>query len=513
MYRCFTVAVLVCCAFNAVAQSPDVEAWMARHFSWKQGVKQDLAADEALYAAVGLDSLRKNRFIGEVSGTVKLPNGTAPVRFVLWTDTLEAILHYHTPGDTTTFVADLRTNTIAFHQTGTEEGEINSSINDLRERVVVNWYRYKDDGSPWRVTRKKPYDRNGGILGQNMQRWTVVKGDTIQFVRFGHGPSPFVDALEWMPHGGDYPFNLFMQLARAGDPMPKTFTSGAGSVEVNITRMGPGPRPNYRMGKDVLDTRSKAHHAVPIRKTNRRAIVVELDPDFTIPEGKEFIYGTPNPGNPDEPEVTYTGIRSQMWRSYKRSCGEVGTVVVKVWIDRKGIVQRAEVDKAKSTIRSQACLDQALEAAKRDTFYPIEAGMPMDIGELTFEYKTIRGAYGQLDGNPQGYSGSGNGTGPGNGLGVGSSRAPFNYELTGRTLISKPDITKLPKGQGKVVMDIYVDRKGKVMSTGQNMRGSTTLAPDLVEAARKAAMDCRFSADQEAPEQQHGRVSFVFTVD
>lgn len=515
MYRYFTVAVLVCCAFNAVAQSPDVEAWMARHFSWKQGVKQDLAADEALYAAVGLDSLRKNRFIGEVSGTVKLPNGTAPVRFVLWTDTLEAILHYHTPGDTTTFVADLRTNTIAFHQTGTEEGEINSSINDLRERVVVNWYRYKDDGSPWRVTRKKPYDRNGGILGQNMQRWTVVKGDTIQFVRFGHGPSPFVDALEWMPHGGDYPFNLFMQLARAGDPMPKTFTSGAGSVEVNITRMGPGPRPNYRMGKDVLDTRSKAHHAVPIRKTNRRAIVVELDPDFTIPEGKEFIYGTPNPGNPDEPEVTYTGIRSQMWRSYKRSCGEVGTVVVKVWIDRKGLVQRAEVNKAKSTIRSQACLDQTLEAAKKDTYYPIEAGMPMDTGELTFVYKALSVGNGRGHGDGGG-SGMGNGVGNGTGSSPGgslSSRAPFNYELTGRTLISKPDITKLPKGQGKVVIDIYVDRKGKVMSTGQNMRGSTTLAPDLVDAASKATMDLRFSADQEAPEQQRGRVSFVFTSD
>ncbi len=74
-------------------------------------------------------------------------------------------------------------------------------------------------------------------------------------------------------------------------------------------------------------------------------------------------------------------------------------------------------------------------------------------------------------------------------------------------------MTKLPKGQGKVVMDIYVDRKGKVMSTGQNMRGSTTFDKTLVDAARKATMDLRFSADQEAPEQQRGRLSFVFTLD
>jgi hypothetical protein len=168
-------------------------------------------------------------------------------------------------------------------------------------------------------------------------------------------------------------------------------------------------------------------------------------------------------------------------------------------------VQQAEVDPVKSTLRSEVCWASAVEAAKRDTYYPMEGGMALHEGEVIIAYKSARSG-----------SGSGNGTGPGNGVGVGvgsSSRAPFNYELTGRTLISKPDSTKLPKGQGKVVMDIYVDRKGKVMSTGQNMRGSTTLAPALVEAARKAAMDLRFSADPEAPEPQRGRVVFVFRLD
>ena len=497
------------------AQAPDIDAWMARHFSKKQGVKQDVAADEALYTALGLDSLRTNRFIGEVSGTVKLPNGYMPVKFILWTDTLEAVLHFSRPGDTTTYVGDLRNNTITIIQTGTEEGEVNTSINDLRERVVVNWFRYKEDAMPWRVQRRKPLNSNGNILGQNMERWTVVKGDTIQFMRYSHGPSPFVDALEWLPYGGDYPFNLFLQLARAGDPMPKAMKSSFGSINVEITRMGTGPRPAYRMGTTVTDTRTKTHHTLPIRKSNRRASAVEVDPVFTIPEGQEFIYGTPNPGNPDEPEVTYTGIRSQMRLHSKNSCGAVGTVVVKVWIDRKGLVQRAEVDKAKSTIRSQSCLDQMLEAAKKDTFYPIEGGMPLDTGELTFEFKALSVGNGRGRGDGGG-SGMGNGVGNGTVSGPGgstSSSAPFNYELTGRTLISKPDVTKLPKGQGKVVMDIYVDRKGKVMSTGQNMRGSTTLDKTLVDAARKAAMECRFSADQEAPEQQRGRVSFVFRLE
>jgi hypothetical protein len=93
MYRSLSMAVLVCWLGAAFAQAPDIEAWMARHFSGKQGVKQDAKADEALYTALGLDSLRKNRFIGEVQGTARLPNGSMPVKFVLWADTLEAILH------------------------------------------------------------------------------------------------------------------------------------------------------------------------------------------------------------------------------------------------------------------------------------------------------------------------------------------------------------------------------------------------------------------------------------
>lgn len=488
-----------------------MDARMARHFSGKPGVKQDTKADDALYAALGLDSLRKNRFIGEVQGTARLPNGSMPVKFVLWADTLEAMMHLTQPGDTTTYVADLRNNTIAIHSSSTEDGGVNSSLADLRERVVVNWYHNKDDGSPWRVNRKKPYDRNNGILGQDMQRWTVANGDTIRFVRYERGPSPFLDALEWMPYGGDYPFNLIMQVARAGDPMPRNLTSKAGSIDVKIMGCGTRPRPAYRSNEKGKDLHMKAHRALPIRKSDRRTNIVELDPMVEIPENERHLWGTADPGDPDEPEITYTGRRSQMVVNRKGSCGEVGNVVVKVWIDRKGLVQRAEVDQDRSSLRSKVCQQNALEAAKKDTYYPMEGGIPPHEGEVLFNYTSLRIGSRGSDGSPSGYSGTGNGPGAGNGTGSGAPpRAPFNYELAGRTLISGPDLTKMPQGQGKVVMDIQVDRKGRVVSAGQNMRGSTTLASDLVEAARKAATGLRFSTDHEGPEQQRGRVSFRF---
>lgn len=506
MQRSLFVGVLIFWAIGALAQSPDIDAWMHRHFSGKPSVKEDTKADDALYAALGLDSLRENRFIGEVQGTARSPNGSMPVRFILWTDTLEAILHLTRPGDTTTYVADLRNNTIAIHNTSTEEGGVNSSLADLRERVVVNWYRYKDDGSPWRVNRLKPYNRSGGILAeQNMQRWTVVNSDTIRFLRYEHGPSPFLDALEWLPYGGDYPFNLFMQVARAGDPMPKILKSVAGSIDMNIVSISPRPRPTFRVGTNVLDTRTKAHRALPIRTSNRRANIVELDPVVEIPENERHLWGTPDPGDPDEPELTYTGRRSPLRLHTKEPCGEVGTVVVKVWIDRKGQVQRAEVDQERSSLRSEACQQMALEAAKRDTYFPMEGGIPSQSGEVVFNYTSLQRGSRGADGRQSGYDGAGNG--PGGGA---PPLPPFHCVLPGRKLITRPDLSKLPQGQGKVIMDIQVDRKGQVVSAAQNERGSTTLAADLVEAARRAALECRFSVDEVAAETQRGRIFIQF---
>ncbi|MGV3636234.1 MAG: hypothetical protein ACO1NQ_01180 [Flavobacteriales bacterium] len=500
---------LVTCCSSALAQSADIDAWMERHFSGKPGVKQDAKADQALYAALGLDSLRKNRFIGEVQGTARLPNGSMPVQYILWTDTLEAILHLTRPGDTTTYVADLRTNTIAIHTTSTSAGEVNSSLADLRERVVVNWYRNRDDGSPWRVNRVKPYNTKGGVLAeQDMQRWTVITGDTIRFVRDKHGPSPFLDALEWMPYGGEYPFNLLMQLARAGDPMPRHLQSSAGTINAKIMGMGTRPRPIHPFSGTVKDLRPRTHEALPIRRSDRRANIVELDPGIEIPENEGHLWGTADPGNPGEPEMTYSGRRSQMRLHTKEPCGEAGTVVVKVWIDRMGQVQQAEVDPLKSTLRSEVCWASAVEAAKRDTYYPMEGGIPPHAGELVFSYRSIRSGSPGSDGRPSGYHSGGNG--PGSGA---PPLPPFSCQLPGRTLITRPDLSQLPQGQGKVMIDIQVDRKGQIGSATLNERGSTTRANDLVEAARRAALDCRFSADEEAPDPQRGRVIIQFEME
>ena len=58
--------------------------------------------------------------------------------------------------------------------------------------------------------------------------------------------------------------------------------------------------------------------------------IVELDPMIHIPDDELHLWATADPGNPDEPEVTYTGRRSQLRLHTKEPCGEAGNVVVKV---------------------------------------------------------------------------------------------------------------------------------------------------------------------------------------
>jgi hypothetical protein len=158
--------------------------------------------------------------------------------------------------------------------------------------VVVNWYRYKDDGSPWRVNRVKPYNREGGILGttghaaldRGERRYHPIRA-------FRARPLPFPGCAGMDALRRDYPFNLFMQVARAGDPMPRMLTSSAGSIDLNIMGIGHDrARPIDPVGT-VLDTAPKSHRALPIRKSDRRANIVELDPGIEIPENERHLWG------------------------------------------------------------------------------------------------------------------------------------------------------------------------------------------------------------------------------
>lgn len=261
---------------RACAQGPDVEAWMKRHFGQEE-VAQDPAADSALYTAFHLDSLWSNRFIGIVRGTFRHRTAKAEPEFVLWADTLEALLRLTGNGDTTIYHADLRSNTLIIAQvSGTER---RASINDLRVHVALNRIITAQDG--W--TEKVFHDPQGA---NKRSRYTVIKGDTVRFERDGSTVSPFRDAMDWMPFTNSYPMAMFSKLGHVGDPLPGSMTYREFSMTVTAIKPSERSKPFTfdRTGYHPIDKRTSSHQVVPIRRSNARTKREDLPSPSSAPQ-------------------------------------------------------------------------------------------------------------------------------------------------------------------------------------------------------------------------------------
>lgn len=111
------------------------------------------------------------------------------------------------------------------------------------------------------------------------------------------------------------------------------------------------------------------------------------------------------------------------------------------------------------------------------------------------------GDKGQPDGNPyaESYYGS-----PGTGSGTGG------YGLNGRSLVNKGKVQQQCNEEGRVVVQIVVDRSGKVIQATPGVRGTTNNDPCLLEPAKKTAFMHQWNVDSNAPSQQVGFVVVNF---
>ena len=109
-------------------------------------------------------------------------------------------------------------------------------------------------------------------------------------------------------------------------------------------------------------------------------------------------------------------------------------------------------------------------------------------------------------GKPNGLAGikqyEGNG-GKGNGTG---------YDLGGRGAKSlhRPDNDFTE--EGNVVVDIWVNREGKVIRAEVATKGTTIINADMRKKATQAALRSTFASDPNAPEQQHGTITYTFVI-
>ena len=109
-------------------------------------------------------------------------------------------------------------------------------------------------------------------------------------------------------------------------------------------------------------------------------------------------------------------------------------------------------------------------------------------------------------GNPNGLAGikkyDGQG-GKGNGTG---------YDLGGRGAKSLHRPNDDFSEEGIVVVDIWVNRQGKVTRAEVATKGTTVINSDMRQKATQAALRSSFAADPNAPEEQHGTITYTFVI-
>ena len=86
----------------------------------------------------------------------------------------------------------------------------------------------------------------------------------------------------------------------------------------------------------------------------------------------------------------------------------------------------------------------------------------------------------------------------------------YGFSLSGRKAISLPKPNYTGNQEGKIVVQIWVNRRGDVVRVECPAKGSTIINAEMINVAKEAAHKARFNADGNAPEEQRGTITFVF---
>ena len=98
----------------------------------------------------------------------------------------------------------------------------------------------------------------------------------------------------------------------------------------------------------------------------------------------------------------------------------------------------------------------------------------------------------------------------GEGGGTGTSGNGVSYNLGGRGVQKLPSPKYDYQGEGIVVVEVSVDRSGKVVQATPGVKGSTALDEYLLKVAKEAALEATFVVKQDAPVIQKGTITYNF---
>jgi outer membrane biosynthesis protein TonB len=150
----------------------------------------------------------------------------------------------------------------------------------------------------------------------------------------------------------------------------------------------------------------------------------------------------------------------------------------------------------------------------KETAKPVEKPKPKPSQELQNAMENVftspkgGGSEGEDDKGP-GNTGRPDGSPSGKGVMGGSGN---NWELAGRGYNGGATVTEKPNEEGKVVLNIWVDKNGKVTRTSPNLAESNTTSQYLFNLAKGAAMKAQFTSDPSAAVEQKGKLTFFFVL-
>lgn len=146
---------------------------------------------------------------------------------------------------------------------------------------------------------------------------------------------------------------------------------------------------------------------------------------------------------------------------------------------------------------------------------PIVEEKPQVNTAALYSGKKENTTYTGSQGNASGTGNQGTPTGSVNatdyGLGGGSGNRP-GFFLDGRNSVSLPTPRSDSQKEGKIVVQIKVNRAGEVVEAVPGIKGSTTLDTYLLGVAKKAALSSKFDSKADAAFYQTGSITYIFRV-
>ena len=240
-------------------------------------------------------------------------------------------------------------------------------------------------------------------------------------------------------------------------------------------------------------------------------------PELVAPAQKVIPAAKPVSRPQSTPKVVEKAEEDLLTQDYEKTVAIEARAKKKLLDDKKAKI-REDLKQKEIQERAEALELQRQEAELRRA----EEVKAQKIGAINSRAKNAFGG-GKTD-NGSLSTGQGNTYGPGNqgtpdgtpganqyGLGGGSGNGQgISYSLGGRTHRSLPKPTFPGNEAGVVVVEVTVDKFGKVTKAFPGIKGSNTVDADLLEAAKKAALSATFNTDQNAPAFQKGTITYHF---